>query len=572
MNAVRPDQSAQVDLRRPWLKFYDCAVPHSLDYPAVTLYGALAASAENQPESVAWEFEGSRHSYAQLMAEIDSCAGALAGLGLQAGDRLLVVMPTTPHAVVVLYAAARLGVVSAFVHPLSTAAELGHYLDTTGAQVALTLDAFYPNLAAASPRRPLTKIILGRIQDYLSPWKGLLFGLTQRRRIAPIPMDPRVSDWGDWPVSAVPPPMVESDPDCTAVILFSGGTTDLPKGILLSHRAIIAQGLQAAAWGKIGAGYSMLAILPVFHGFGLGVCINAVLMAGGRTLLVPRFDAALVAKLIRRKRPNVLVGVPTLYQALAADPGLVGVDFRFLRAAFCGADSLPRTTKDAFEARVSAGGGKVRLLEGYGLTETVTGIMAMPREHYREGSIGLPFPDMQAKICTVGSTELVPDGEEGEICIAGPTLMNGYLDAPEATAQALRRHSDGQVWLHTGDIGRRDSDGYFYFCARQKRIIKSSGYNVYPAQVEALLQQHPALTSVCVIGIPDDRQVERVVAVVVPKDFDTADERLALELIDYCQQSLIKWSCPRQICFQRQLPTTKVGKIDYRRLSSEYTQ
>jgi long-chain acyl-CoA synthetase len=561
---------AVVEHERPWLRFYDPGVPASLNYPACTLFGALVISAAQRPQAIAWEFAGRRQSYAELVDEIEACARALSGLGLVAGDRLLVALPTVPHAVVALYAAARIGVVSAFIHPLSTSAEISHYLDATGAEVVLGLDLFYPALAAAAPRKPIRHLLLGRIGDYLGPLQRLAFRLLRWRMIPRIPADPRLCWWR--PALAVPGPAPEvlfAPADSAAVILFSGGTTDLPKGIVLSHRAIIAQGMQAAAWGRLTEADSILAILPVFHGFGLGVCINAALIAGGRSLLVPRFDPAEVARLIRRLRPNVLVGVPTLFDALARAPALEGIDLSFLKAAFCGADTLPRPVKEAFEARIRAGGGNVRLLEGYGLTEAVTAIMAMPGGHYREGSIGLPFPDMLAKICRPGSEDTVADGEEGEICLAGPSLMLGYLDAPAATARALRRHADGRRWLHTGDLGRRDGDGFFYFSVRLKRIIKSSGFNVYPAQVEAVLQQHPAVAAACVIGLPDAQQIERVVAVVVAADPAAAKPELAAALIEHCRAQLIKWSCPREIHFRAALPTTRVGKIDYRALTTD---
>jgi long-chain acyl-CoA synthetase len=555
---------------RPWLRFYDAGVPAALDYPDTTLFGALAASAAQRPDAIAWEFEGRRSSYAGLLGEIAACSRALSALGLVAGDRLLVALPTVPHAVVALYAASRIGVVCAFIHPLSTSVEITHYLDLTGARVVLSLDLFHQAIAAATPRTPIRHLLLGRIGDYLSPLKRLGFWWLKGRRLPRID-DPRVRGWRPALAANGPhPPVTAADPGSAAVILFSGGTTDLPKGIVLSHRAIIAEGMQAAAWGGLGEGHSILAVLPVFHGFGLGVCINAALIAGGRSLLVPRFDAALVAKLIRRLRPNMLVGVPTLFEALARDPALEGLDLSFLRAAFCGADTLPRPVKDAFEARVRAGGGSVRLLEGYGLTEAVTAIMAMPTGHYREGSIGLPFPDMLAKICRPGSEHECPIGEEGEICLSGPTLMLGYLDAPEATAQALRRHADGRTWLHTGDLGRRDADGFFYFEVRLKRMIKSSGFNVYPAQVEAVLQQHPAVAAACVVGVPDPRQVERVVAIVVPTDPSAAGDALAQALIAHCRAQLIVWSCPREVHFRATLPTTRVGKIDYRALTEEF--
>jgi long-chain acyl-CoA synthetase len=285
---------------------------------------------------------------------------------------------------------------------------------------------------------------------------------------------------------------------------------------------------------------------------------------------VPQFSASIVAKLLRSARPNLLVGVPTLYDALTKDRSLARADLSCLRACFSGADTLPRPVKERFENLVASRGGKVKLLEGYGLTEAVTAIMATPLTEYREGSIGIPFPDMDAKICRPGSTEELPDGQEGEICIAGPAVMAGYLDDPDGTAQTLKVHADGRTWLHTGDLGRRDSDGFFYFTERAKRLIKSSGFNVYPSQVEAVLYQHPLVAEACVIGVPDEAQVERVKAVVALRDPARENAATADELIAFCRERLIKWSCPREIEFRRDLPKTRVGKIDYKQLMAEH--
>lgn len=556
-----------VSAAAPWLRFYG-KVPDRLDYPECSLYQMIAATARRTPDATAWDFFDTTASYRALLASIDRCADALHALGLGQGDRLLIALPTMPQGVIAFYAASKLGAVPAMIHPLSTTPEIEHYLDASGAEIALTLDACYGRLVAARPQRPLRHLLLARIGDYLSPPKRLVFWWRKGRHIAPVPADPRVHGWRELLGTAHPP---AGEAACSthdpAAILFSGGTTGLPKGIVLSHRNFIAQGMQTAAWGRLDAADSILAILPIFHGFGLGVCVNAVFMAGGKSILVPTFDAASVARLLRRKRPSLLVGVPTLYAALTRDRRLARADLSFLRAAFSGADTLPRQVKERFEAMVVAGGGEVRLLEGYGLTEAVTAIMAMPVDCYREGSIGVPFPDMHARICRPGSEHEVAVGEEGEICISGPALMHGYLDQPEATAEALRRHADGRVWLHTGDLGRQDADGFFYFSVRLKRMIKSSGFNVYPAQVEAVLDQHPAVAEACVVGVPDPDQVERVIAFVVLQE---SAEATATALIDYCRERLIKWSCPREIAFRTGLPKTLVGKIDYRVLRQEY--
>jgi long-chain acyl-CoA synthetase len=553
----------------PWLRHYG-AVPAHLHYPERTLYQMIAAAAARRPNAVAWDFFDRRSSYRQLLADVDACAGALAALGLGRGDRFLIALPTTPQAVIAFYAANKIGAVPALIHPLSTPPEIGHYLDATGAEFALTLDVFQANLAAATPKRALRRLIVARIGDYLSPLQRGVYWWRHGRHAARAPADARVVRWRDLLRGRhADVDGAGGSTDEPAAILFSGGTTALPKGIVLSHRNFIAQGLQATSWGRIGAGDSILAILPVFHGFGLGVCVNAALMTGATTILVPTFDAAGVARLIRRKHPSFLVGVPTLFAALARDPSLARTDLSFLRAAFCGADTLPRPVKEHFEALVAKGGGNLRLLEGYGLTEAVTGIMAMPLDEYREGSIGIPFPDMSAQICAPGTVQEVPIGSEGEICIAGPAVMLGYLDDPEATRHALRRHADGRIWLHTGDLGRQDADGFFYFSVRLKRMIKSSGFNVYPAQVEAVLVAHPQVAEACVIGVPDPEQIERVVAWVVPGD-SSAGAIGEQALIAHCRENLIKWSCPREIHFCSSLPKTRVGKIDYRSLQQRY--
>jgi long-chain acyl-CoA synthetase len=555
---------------RPWLRFYG-AVPASIDYPRITLYEAVAATAKRSPQAIAWDFFGTTATYRDLQASIDQAAAALASLGLNEGDRLLISMPTAPAGVIAFYAANRLGVVPALIHPLSTASEIEHYLNASGARVALTLDAFYGVFAQVKPKQPLQRIVLARIGDYLSPLKRFGFWLTKGRKIAAVPADARVAWWKDLLAgSHSAAPRATRSTDDAAAILFSGGTTGVPKGIVLSNRNLIAEGMQAAAWGGMGGGDSILAILPIFHGFGLGVCVNAAFMAGGKSILVPQFSAEIVAKLLKSARPNLLVGVPTLFDALSRDPSLAKIDLSSLRACFSGADTLPRPVKERFEALVEAHGGKVKLLEGYGLTEAVTAIMAMPLSEYREGSIGVPFPDMDARICRYGSIDELPVGEQGEICVAGPAVMLGYLDDPQATAEALRVHADGRTWLHTGDLGKRDDDGFFYFTVRAKRLIKSSGFNVYPAQVESVLYQHPLVAEACVIGVPDEAQVERVKAVVVLKDPAQESDATAQQLIGFCRDRLIKWSCPREIEFRRELPKTRVGKTDYKVLVAEH--
>jgi long-chain acyl-CoA synthetase len=555
--------------QKPWLKFYQ-DVPHTINYPRVTMYEALKKSADQNPDAVAYDFLGYTSTYRKFMSEIDHCADALATLGLKKGEKITISMPTSPQGIICFYAANKLGAVSSMIHPLSTTKEIEFYLNVAKSRFALTLDAFYGKFKEVKNTTTLKTLILARIPDYLNLFKKIGFNLTKGRNIPKVPPDPMVRWWADLMKGHYPhAPQEQMDTDDLAVVLYSGGTTGVPKGIMLSNMNFISEGMMVSECGKLSSADSILAILPIFHGFGLGVCVNACFMGGAKSILVPQFTPEIVADLIRSKKPSFVVGVPTLFDALSRNPKMQKADLSCLRASFSGADSLPCTVKERFEEMVKKQGGNIQLLEGYGLTEAVTAIMAMPLGHYREGSIGVPLPDMLAKIVTLGTTDEAPLGEEGEICISGPAVMMGYLDHPQETADTLKKHADGRIWLHTGDIGTMDKDGFFYFKLRQKRMIKSSGMNVYPAQVEDLLYKHPKVRDACVIGVPDEAQVQVVKGFVVLKNPGEASPETEKELITYCREHLIKWSCPRTIEFKDDLPKTLVGKIAFNVLEKE---
>ncbi len=555
--------------KKPWLKFYE-DVSETLDYPRISMFESLMRSVEEYPDSIAYDFMGYTCTYREFAKEIERFAGALAAIGLQKGDRITISMPTTPQGIICFYAANKLGAVASMIHPLSTAGEIEFYLNVSKSKFAITLDAFYGVFNKILDNTGVKTLILAKMGDYLSPLQKFGFYIVMGRKIPKVPVDSRVRWWKDLMKENYPPaPEVKVDTDDLAVILYSGGTTGVPKGIMLSNMNFISEGMQVAEWGEmkeIEGGASIPAILPIFHGFGLGVCVNAAFMGGARSILVPTFTPETVAKLIKNKKPSFMVGVPTLYEALSRNSNFRNADLSCLKATFSGADTLPKVVKEKFEETVREGGGSVKLLEGYGLTEAVTAIMATPINDYREGSIGVPFPDMLAKVVKRDTTEEAPLDEDGELCVSGPAVMLGYLDQPEETANTLREHPDGRIWLHTGDIASMDEDGFFYFKLRLKRMIKSSGMNVYPAQVEAILYDHPDVSEVCVIGVPDRVQVERVKAFVIMKDPSKETEEMKEELMAHCRKSLIKWSCPREVDFCSELPHTLVGKIAYKKL------
>ena len=355
-----------------------------------------------------------------------------------------------------------------------------------------------------------------------------------------------------------------------AAILYSGGTTGKTKGILLSNLNFNALAAQIIATNKMfKPGDKMLAVMPIFHGFGLGVSIHSMVANGGRCILIPRFNAESYAKLLKKHQPNFIAGVPTLYEALLRLPSLDKVNLSCLKGVFSGGDSLSIELKKRFDKFLKDHGAHVVVREGYGTTECVTASCLTPVHMEKEGSIGLPFPDTYYKIVKVGTCEEVPYGEEGEICISGPTVMMEYVNDPEETANTLKTHDDGHVWLHTGDLGMMDDDGFVYFRQRIKRMIVTSGYNVYPSQIENVLDAHEYVHMSCVIGVPDPLKIQKVVAFVVLKPGIKPTEEVRAELYRYCEKYVAKYAIPKRIEFRDMLPKTLVGKVAYRDLEKE---
>ncbi|HOI77647.1 MAG TPA: AMP-binding protein [Methanofastidiosum sp.] len=556
--------------KKPWLKYYEDYIPESIDYPKKTMYGAVYDASMKYPDRIAYDFLDRTSTYKEFLHDIDRFANALYALGLRKGDRITICMPNCPQAIICLYAVNKIGGVTSMIHPLSPPKEVKFYLNISNSKYAITLDAFYYNFKDILGDTSVEKLILAKITDYLPPLKKIGFNLTTGRKIKKVSPDSKVFWWKDLMETDYPEiERAKIDTDELAVILYSGGTTGVPKGIELSNFNLNCLAMQACAQGPIVEDDSVLSILPIFHGFGLGVCVHTFLIDGGKCILVPKFSADTVLDLIKTKKPRYIAGVPTLYAALARNPKISKIDFSCIKGAFCGGDHLPHDIKIEFENAVAKSGGKVVLREGYGLTESVTGVTIMPKNTYRQGSVGIPISDIIIKIVKLGTFEEAPPGDEGEICVSGPTLMKGYLDHPEETEKTLKIHPDGRKWLHTGDAGYMDPDGFIYFKQRLKRIIISSGINVYPSQIEDILDSHPAVALSCAIGVPHPHKMTSVKAFVSLKDQSMESKEFAKELIEYCHEHLIKWSCPEEIEFRKELPLTLIGKVAYGVLEKE---
>ena len=361
------------------------------------------------------------------------------------------------------------------------------------------------------------------------------------------------------------------DPSATAAILYSGGTSGTPKGICLSDQNFNATALQAkeAIQMPLGPGDRMLSCMPVFHGFGLGINIHTALIAGAECILMPSFNGKTYAEMLVKKQPNFIAGVPTIFEALLHIEQLNGADLSFLKGVFCGGDALSVELKKKVDAFLHEHNASIQIREGYGLTECVTASCLTPRDTYRENSIGLPFPDTEYCIVQPGTDEEVPAGTEGEIILKGPSVMIGYLKNPEETAQTLRRLADGDIWLFTGDLGYMDEDGYIYFRQRIKRMIITNGYNVYPGQIENIIDSVDEVAYSCVIGVRDPRRMQRVKAYVVLKPGFRGDNAMKEKILKELNMHVARYAIPREIEFRDDLPKTLVGKVAYRKLEEE---
>ena len=556
----------------PWAKSTE-GVPLYLNYYEGTMYQKIAETAIEQKDSIALDFMGSHISYSKMLANIDKCAKSLKMIGVRPDDKVTIALPNCPQAIYMLYAINSIGAIANMVHPLSAEKEIEYYLNESDSIVAITLDQFYPKFEAIRKNTKIGTIIVTSVKDVLTAPLKVGYDLTEAKKIEKIPDDAHILKWNDFMKLSNYchfDPRVNRNGDDYAAILYSGGTTGTSKGVILSNKNFNTAAKQIIVSNPMSeVGDRMLAAMPIFHGFGLGVCIHTSLFYGFRIILIPRFTPKSYAKDLLRYKCNYIAGVPTLYEALLKLPSMENADLSFLKGVFSGGDSLSIELKKKFDNFLKDHGSKVQIREGYGATETVTACCLTPVNSYREGSIGIPFPDTYFKIVAPNSHRELPYGKQGEIVIAGPQIMQGYMNHKEETSLALQKHKDGLTWLHTGDLGVMDKDGYVYFKGRAKRMIISSGYNIYPSQLENVLDGHESVAMSCVIGIPDSYKIQKVKAYVkLNKDY-LPNEETKESIMNHCRKHLAKYEMPYDIEFKEDMPKTLIGKVAYRRLEEE---
>lgn len=544
---------------KPWHRFYDEGVPASVPFEDVTLPQILDRIAQRFPDRTALLFEGFRMTYGELGEAVDRMATALANLGVQPGDRVAIQLPNLPQAVIAYYGVLRSGAVAVMTNPMYVPREIEHQFNDSNAKVAILLDALWmKNSRPIRDRLPCEHYILTGIKDYLPFPKNFLFPLVGKKTgmVVNVPSEPGVL-WMKDLLARTPrnPPSVSWDMDGLCNLQYTGGTTGVSKGAMLTHRNLSYNIQQCRAWfTMVEEGREvMLSALPFFHSFGLTVCMNFAILIGAAQVTVPNpRDVPKLIGLIRKYRATLFPAVPTLFTAINQFPGIDQIDISSIKGCLSGSAPLPLEVMERFE---SLTGGNIT--EGYGLTETSPVTHANPlinKAHRKAGSIGLPFPDTDARIVDLEEgTREMPVGEDGEIILHGPQVMKGYWNRPDETAQVLR---DG--WLYTGDIGRMDQDGYFYIVGRKKEMIIAGGYNIYPREIDEVLYEHPKILEAAAIGVPDPKRGETVKVFIVLKPGETATED---EIIDYCRSKLAAYKVPKIVEFRDELPKSTVGKV-----------
>jgi len=550
---------------KPWLDIYPKDIPATLHYSQDPVQSYLQKTAERFPDKIGIHFMGKELTYKKLYEEALNFAGYLQEIGISKDDRIAIMLPNTPQAVISYFGILMAGGIVVQTNPLYTERELEYQMKDSGAKAIITLDILYPRVSKIMPQTDLQHIIVTAIKDYLPFPKNLAYPFIQKKQYGIVV---KVKHEGSTHlfteiVKMKPKKLTtyEVNPEeDIALLQYTGGTTGSPKGVMLTHKNLISNTAMSEAWlykAKLGE-ESMLGIVPFFHVYGMTVCMILSIKMACKMILLPKFDAVTTLKTIHKQRPTLFPGAPTIYIGLLNHPDLEKYDLSSIEACISGSAPLPLEVQDKFE---EVTGGK--LVEGYGLSE------ASPVTHSNflwdvervKGSIGVPYPDTDVKILSVDTGEPVPIKEIGEIVIKGPQVMKGYWNRPAETEEVLK---DG--WLYTGDLGYMDEKGYFYVVDRKKDMIIAGGYNIYPREIEEVLYEHPDVLEAVAAGVPDPYRGETVKAYIVLKDGSSVTEE---EMNQFARKYLAAYKAPRLYEFRKELPKTAVGKILRRMLVEE---
>ena len=550
-------------MEAPWKRHYTDNAPGSLKYPRLVIDEMLRSTSQNYPKNVALTFGGSKITYQELDHFVDRFASALFKLGVRKGDRVALLLPNCPQMVIAFYGIFRLGAVAVPANLMYQECEISYQIENAGAETLIVLDLLFSRVSAVKDQTNIKNIVITSIKDYLPPLKKVLYPLFQIKgdHKVRVGKGTGVFSFKDLITGGSPdPPSVTISPGDTAILQYSGGTTGISKGAELTHSNIVSNTIQICGWYYVirKGEEVILSILPLFHTYGIAVCMNLSIATGSCMVLIPRFMPKDVLRAIQEYRVTLFPGIPGIYAALNNYRGIKKWNISSINYCVSGSAPLPITVMEEFE-KLTGG----TILEGYGLTEASPVTHSNPVHRERKiGSIGLPLADTDCKIVDIEDGEKeVPLGEAGELCIKGPQVMKGYWNMPSETALTLR---DG--WLYTGDIARIDEDGYFYIVDRKKDMIISEGFNIYPNEIDETVLKHPKILDAAAVGVPDRLRGEKVVLFVVLKEGEVASQE---EIVRFCREHLARYKVPKKVEFRKELPKTLVGKVLRRVLREE---
>ena len=559
--------------KHPWDKFYD-KNKRQIEVPNVSVYEYLRDCNQDNLDKIALNYFNKKMTFRAFLNEINICARAFRSQGIREGDVVTICMPNTPEAVIAFYALNEIGAISNMIHPLSAEEEIKHSLISTKSVMLIAINLSYSKVKQIIDDTEVYKTIVVSASDSMPTLLKFGYNLTAGRKIEKPKSSETYLYWHSFMEKGrhyKDKILVKTTKDQPAVILHSGGTTGTPKNIVLTNGNLNALAKQATIiFPKINSSDSMLAVLPLFHCFGLCVCVHDVLCLGASVILVPQFDAKRFDKLFNSYHPTIVAGVPTLYEALLTNKHMNNMDLSYVKYAISGGDSLIPEKNEAVNKFFRRHGANICIIQGYGMTETGGPVCAQVLDATVPGSIGIPFPSNEIKIVNPDTKEIVPYGETGEICIHSPAVMSGYLDNEKETNEILQMDKKGKIWVHTGDLGYMTEEGIVFYVSRLKRMLIVSGYNVYPSHIENVLMKHSAVLNCGVIGIPHPYKVQ------VPKAYIVLDSgikdklKVRNEIKEYCKKNLAAYMVPKEFEFRESLPKTIIGKVNYRELEKDH--
>lgn len=558
--------------KAPWKKFYK-KKELELNIPNISLYKIIKEKSLEIPNNIAIDYFGKKTTYKNFVKEIDNVSRAFRCYGIRPGDVVTICMPNTPEGVISFYALNKIGAIANMIHPLSAEEEIKNYLNEADSVMLIAIDVCYEKIKNILSETKVYKVILVSADDSMPKTLSLGYKMTKGIKIKKPKSKEAYTYWKDFIKKGElynREYEIKGTKEVTSTILHSGGTTGIPKGIVLTNQNLNALALQIKTVFKdIEPGDKILAIMPIFHGFGLGVSVHAGFVLGAEVVLVPQFSAKTFDNLVKKNKPQVIVGVPTLFEALLNNKGFNGMDLSYVKHFVSGGDSLTEKQNNSINDFLAKHNCHIKVEQGYGMTESVAATALAFGKANKPCTIGIPFPGNYFKIVSPGTQETVKLGEIGEICVNGPTVMQGYYNNEKETNLVLQMHKDGNIWLHTGDIGSMDEEGIITYVQRLKRMIISSGYNIYPQQIEQVIELHPEVLKCTVVAMPHKYKVQVAKAYIVLKEGVNLNSGIKKEIKELCEKNLSKFSIPYEYEYRKSLPKTLIGKVDYKQLERE---